>query len=1813
MSSIPGYCSLCQIYESANSLVYRGLREQDGEAVILKVLKEDYPTLEELRRYKQEYEITRNLDCNGVIKVYGLEPYQRSLVIILEDFGALSLKLLMQERSLSLTEFLRIAIAITESLGHIHAAQVIHKDINPSNIVLNPATGVVKIIDFGISTQLSRENPTFKNPHILEGTLAYISPEQTGRMNRFLDYRTDFYSLGVTCYELLTGQLPFITTDVLELVHCHIAKQPLAPHRVNVDIPPILSEIVLRLMAKNAEERYQSAWGIKADLEACLRQLNTSDRIAAFPLGTHDLSDRFQVPQKLYGREAELQTLLAAFGRVSRGSVEMMLVAGYSGIGKSALVQEIYKPVTEKRGYFITGKFDQFQRNVPYSAIVSALQGLVRQLLGETEAQLQHWRSQLLAALENNGQVIIDVIPELELIIGPQSQPSEIAELGATESQNRFNLVFQNFLRVFCTCEHPLVIFLDDLQWVDSATLKLIELMIRDAQMQYLFLIGAYRDNEVSSTHPFRLTLETLSKQEVIIHQITLAPLSHNPLGQLLAETLHSQPHTVRPLVDLLLLKTEGNPFFVNEFLKTLYSENLLTFEVKHLSWQWDLAQIQAKEITDNVVELMVGKLKKLPETTQQILRLAACVGLEFDLSTLAIICESSPAQLYPNLVTAMQAGLVLPVSELNAELLIQDYKFLHDRVQQAAYVLIDENQRQAVHLQIGRLLLQNSEPELLANQIFETVDHLNLGAELVSDRSERDQIAQLNLMAGQKAKAAIAFKAAARYFKEGIDLLAINCWQSQYDLTLVLYRERIECEYIVGNFDTAEQLCAVALGQATSNYDKSELNAIRLTHYQNNARYDRAIQVGLESLHLFGIDLPVHPSADEIAAAGQAVKQQLGEGAIANLIHAPDLVDIEPQTIIRLLMNLVPPTYVSNQPLLSLAVLKMTSINLQHGNTPLSVFVFAWYGTILCGNFNEYALGYEFGELALTLNEKYHLTALNGKLYMSFGNFISHWRKPVSANIPIQQHAYQAAKAVGDFSWCHHSAAFSFWQWFDLCPDLERLIQDHANYIGFAKETELTVGLALALQHNVLLNLSGLTLNQRSLSTTTLDEQSALEIFNQTNYGYGINTYCFCRMFVRFTYGDYADAYAISLEAEQTIDTINAQYQVVLHTFFQSLIMLALYPTATKDEQCQFWQTLQTNLDKLKSWAENCPENCLAKYWLVRAETARVRDQPWEAAELYDRAIAGAKDCALVYLEVLATELAGKFYLSCGREKIAQVYLKDAHYYYERWGAQAKVKELEARYPQLLIPAPAATLPNLTSTTHLMYPSGVRETSTEQQRFGQTLDLDTVIKASQAMSHESVLDKLLSALMKILIEHTGAQIGFLILERAGEWVMEACGEANFDAPEGTCAIRILQGLSMGDRLPRAVIHYVIRTQESVVLRNACHEGNFTHDPYIKAHQSKSILCTPLISQGHLRGVVYFENNLITDAFTRGRLEILRALSAQAAIFIENAITQEELIQSEKMAVLGQLVAGVAHEINTPLGAIRSSVGNISKFLTQTLLELPALLKSFSPEQDQAFLVLLARSLQTQPLLSAKQRRQLKQPLIQDLHTAAIAKANTLADTLVDMGIYEEIDSFLPLLRRSDNVHLLNIAYQLSGIQRGIQTINLATDRASKVVFALKTYAHYDQSDERVPTHLTDGIETVLTLYQNQLKQGVNVKRSYAVLPPIHCYPDELNQVWTNLIHNALQAMENHGTLSIDVKHLDQNILVRITDTGKGIPESIQSRIFEPFFTTKSLGEGSGLGLHIVRKIIEKHAGAITVESQPGQTTFSVLLPIQPR
>lgn len=1523
MLKLDNYQILTQIYESNNSNIYRGIRQHDNQPVILKFLKEDYPTASELTRYKQEYEITRNLNIDGVIKAYELKPYQRTLVIILEDFGASSLKLLMNGQaastpSFTLQEFLTIAIKIAEILSSIHAANIVHKDLNPANIVFNPETRQIKIIDFGISTQLTRENPTVKNPNVLEGTLAYISPEQTGRMNRSLDYRTDFYSLGVTFYELLTGQLPFETTDALELVHCHIAKVPVAPDRINPEIPKAISDIVMKLMAKTAEDRYQSAFGIRNDLAECLHQLETKGKISDCILATQDISGQFQIPQKLYGREAEVETLLTAFERVatplssplSKGGqrgVEMMLVAGYSGIGKSSLVAEIHKPNTRLRGYFTAGKFDQFQKSIPYSAVVKAFKGLVQQLLTESEAQIEQWREKLKAAFGANGQVIINVIPEVELIVGAQPP---VPELGATESQNRFNIVFGNFIRAFCKQEHPLVIFIDDLQWADSATLKLIELMMTDRDMQYLFLIGAYRDNEVSSTHPLIMTLDGLLKDGVTINYITLAPLQLENISQLIADTLYSDTDSVKTLAELVMRKTVGNPFFVNQFLKTLHAEHLIAFippesslakgESKGGCWQWNTDKIEAKNITDNVVELMIGKLKKLPEVTQQVLRLASCIGASFSLSTLAIVSKKPKKVIFFDLVVAVQSGLILPTSELDENLLIQDYKFLHDRVQQAAYALIDDNHKKAVHLQIGRLLLANVSAEQLPEKIFEIVDHLNLAWELITDESERLELARLNLEAGRKAKASTAYAAALeQYFTPGIEIVPGDAWQEHYDLTFSLYRERSECEYLCGNFEKAEELFDLILTQVKSHVERAEIQNIRVILYDCTGKYLEAIQIASDALKTLGVSLPIANKAEilsEFELELQLYRGSLERIKIAELIDAPKMINSKIIACMKLLGNITGPTYFTNPDLCALTSLKMVNLSIEHGNSDHSAHGYAYWGVMAGPRLVDYKIGYEFGQLGMKLSEQFNNASLSCKVFELFGAHINPWRNHLKQGIPILRNGYQIGLEILDV-WASYNSYHLILQRIISAENFDSILDESNKHLEFNKQTQNYALVAMQqLYQYFILNLQGLTLDKFSFSDDDFDEFQCLQMWEEKFFMPGIVPYNLFKTQILFLYNDYEMALKQAQKSDEIIVFLSGIPSQGEHYLYYSLILTAIYPTASKSQQQEYGEILKINQQKIKIWADNCPENFLHKYLLVEAEIARISGKEIEALDLYDRAIASAHENEYIQNEALGNELAAKFWLGKGKEEIAKLYMKKAHYGYQFWGAKRKVEDLEQKYPQLLPKVSAKKQTDLQTTA----------TSTASSTTGGSSDIDlsTVIKASQVLAGEIVLEQLLAKLMKILLENGGAQTGLLILTKNGKLTIEVTGQ--FDPQK----VEVLQSLAVEDcdDLPVGMFKYVQRTQEDIVLSDATKEGVFIREPYVVKNQPKSVLCAPIINQGKLLGILYLENNLAAGAFTIDRLEILKVLSSQAAISIENALlyrTLEDKVQ-ERTAQLAE-------------------------------------------------------------------------------------------------------------------------------------------------------------------------------------------------------------------------------------------------------------------------------------------------------------------
>ncbi|HEY9644796.1 MAG TPA: serine/threonine-protein kinase PknK, partial [Chroococcidiopsis sp.] len=950
MLSLPGYSITSKLYESPNSLIYRGVREADLQPLVFKILKTDYPTPDELTRYRQEYEITRSLQLEGVIKTYGIKTYQNTLVIFLEDFGGESLAYWLTQRSLSLTEVLTLGIQIAGSLGQVHQQQVIHKDINPANIVWNPTTGQLKLIDFGIASRISRETPTLRNPQVLEGTLAYMSPEQTGRMNRLLDYRTDFYSLGATLYELLTRQLPFTANDALELVHYHLAKIPISPSDRHSAIPQPVSAIVMKLLAKTAEDRYQSARGIQSDLETCLRQLNHQQEITAFPLAQNDSSDTFHIPQKLYGRDREVDALLAAFERVSQGErqgesqgqgqaiaspghslagastaaspaqshschSELMLISGYSGIGKTSLVQEIYKSITQRRGYFITGKFDQYQRDIPYSAFVSAFSGWVEQLLTEPQDQLNQWRDRLLAALAPNAQVMIDVLPELMLVLGPQPA---VAELPPAETRNRFNHVFQQFVQVLAQPNHPLAIFLDDLQWVDTASLQLIQVLM-SSDVPFLFLIGAYRDNEVGATHPLMQAIAEFQKAGIRLQAIALAPLQTADIQQLLADTFNRPVAEVAPLADLVLTKTDGNPFFVNEFLRALYVEQLLTFDYDHSQWQWSVATIQQHNISDNVVELLVIKIQRLNPATQAGLRRAACIGNRFDLQTLTVVLHGAgvlpqpePMEAIALLQEAINLGLIIPLNDSYKRIELgiaqpddawrMEYKFAHDRIQQAAYSLNSDAERLLVHYQIGQHLLQTAPPSQGNLKLFDIVNHLNISQTLLETRSQHDELARLNQLAGEKAKASTAYSAAFQYFHTGLNLLAADSWQSDYAMTLSLYQEATETAYLCGHMAVMEDLAAIALPQTHTTLDQVKFYEVKIQAHLSQGQQVEGLQMALQLLASLAVTFPENPTPKEIEQA-MSETQLLWQGqSIAALIDLPPMQDPNKLAAMRLL-----------------------------------------------------------------------------------------------------------------------------------------------------------------------------------------------------------------------------------------------------------------------------------------------------------------------------------------------------------------------------------------------------------------------------------------------------------------------------------------------------------------------------------------------------------------------------------------------------------------------------------------------------------------------------------------------------------------------------------------------------------------------------------------------------------------------------------------------------------------------------------------------------------------------------------------------
>ena len=1819
--ALPGYQTTEQLYVGSRTQVYRAVRAADRQPVVIKLLKNEHPSFSELVQFRSQYTISKNLRFPGIIQSYSLEPYRNGYALVMEDFGGISLREYVKAKSdessalipeleaamhnptLPIRDFLEIALQLGDILQELCRQRVLHKDIKPANILINPNSKEVKLIDFSIASLLPKETQEIINPNVLEGTLAYLSPEQTGRMNRGIDYRSDFYSLGVTCYELLTGQLPFSSTDPMELVHCHISQQPPLLHSVNPQLPPILSEIVAKLMAKNAEDRYQSAFGLRHDLEVCLKQWQEQGKVAWFTLGQRDLSDRFVIPERLYGRAAEVSELLSAFNRVSEGTTELLLVAGFSGIGKTAVINEVHKPIVRQRGYFIKGKFDQFGRNIPFSAFVQALRDLMGQLLSESDAQLAGWKAQILGAVGENGQVMLEVIPELEQMIGKQPP---VPQLSGSAAQNRFNLLFQKFMRVLATAEHPLVVFIDDLQWADAASLNLIKLLMSEAATGYLLLLGAYRDNEVFPAHPLMLTLAEIKRAQAMLNTITLRALSLADINQLVADTLSCTVELAHPLGELVEQKTQGNPFFTTQFLKALHDEQFITFDFNFGYWQCDMAQVRTLALTDDVVEFMALQLQKLPAKTQDVLKLAACIGAGFDLDTLAIVSQSAAETTAADLWKALQEGLVLPTNDVykfyqadavkvnqNSKLRTQtcSYRFLHDRVQQAAYSLIPDDAKQVTHLQIGRLLQQATPISEREEKIFALVNHLNQGASLMVDEQEQQELVQLNLAAGQKARSATAYGAALDYFKLGMALLKDDCWQEQYELTLALYEGATNSAYLSTDFEQMEQLAAVVLNQAHSWFDRIDIYETKIQACMAQNQQLEALRLAREVLEKLGVSLPEQPTHADVEQAIPHTQALLGGKSLESLLELPEMTAPKPKAAMVILSRIIPAAYQAAPNLLLLVILTHIDLSLHYGNAPESANGYVLFGLIQIAVLGNIDAGCRFGQLGMNLSQRIYAPKLTARIIFGFNCLLRHWQEPAKNTLAGYLQAYAIGLEVGDIEHAAlgltYYALTAYHSGRELCS-LQPELEAHCQIVQQLRQA--TSSYTQRIYCQVIANLLETTAEPDRLHGKHCDEEEMIPLLLKTNDLLALYCIHFNKLILSYLFQRHEQALENASIAEQYLGATAGLIHTPLFFFYDALVQLAVYPAASETEKTSILNRVTAHQEKLDKWAVHAPSNQAHRCELIAAERCRVLGQNAAASEYYDRAIALANEHEYLNEAAIATELAAKFYLEWGKERIAQEYLIEAYYSYARWEARAKVVDLETRYPDLLAPIlrPSRSALSVNDTVF----TSETVTSTSSSNISDALDLAAILKASQTLSQEIEVGQLLSTLLQLVIKNAGADKCVLLLQDDRLLVK---GLVSVGAEPV-----VLSGLPVEESqdIPHQLIYKVKNCLEPVVLLDATAQTEFVTDPYFRWQQPKSILCSPILHQGKLLGLVYLENKLTLGAFTNERVHLLNLLCAQAAISLENAQlyqrsqdyaqeleqslfkvqqktealeqalqelqqAQLQMIQSEKMSALGNLVAGVAHEINNPVGFIAGNLQPARDYIKNTF-------------------GLLALYQQEYPNPSA---------VIQD------------------------------------EIEAIDLEYVREDLPKLIHSMTLGVQRIREISTSLRTFSRADR-DEKVPFNLHDGIDSTILLLKHRLKAnsdhlGIAVVKAYGNLPLVECFPGQLNQVFMNILANAIDALEEGmknkensqfpPTIHIRTALADSNqVAIRISDNGRGMSENTRQRIFDHLFTTKAVGKGTGLGLAIAQQIVvEKHGGKIEVYSILGKgAEFVITLPV---
>jgi PAS domain S-box-containing protein len=1795
-------------------ILYRDIRGDGSSVLVLGPAKPEWLPAEGHHPLEHEWALAPDLDSSWAVRPLALTRDGARTLLILEDDGGEPLSEYIGTAPLPIDRFLQLAINVATALRHVHAKGLIHGDIRPHNFWVNRATGAIRVLGFGFASKISREHPARSPPELLADALPYMAPEQTGRMSRSIDTRADLYALGVTLYEVLTGKLPFNVADPMEWIHCHLAREPAPPTDVRADIPACVSAIVMKLLAKAPEQRYQTAAALSEDLTRALREWDATGTIASFPLGTHDIPATLRLSGELYGRERELAVLNGTLERVvATGASGCILLSGSAGVGKSSLVQRLQEAIARFHGRFASGKCDQYESNVPYAPLARMFQSLINPLLDEPEPQLTAWRQSLLEAVGANAPLLTNLVPQLELLIG--KQPA-LNDLPPHEALTRFQTVTRRVVAVFARAEHPLVVFLDDLQWMDSASAGIIEYLATAAELRHLLLIGAFRQEESSAARPLTKTLSVLRAANPRIIEIALKPLTLPAVTRLVCEAVHCDADRGQPLAQLVFQKTGGNPFFTLQFLAALCQEDLLKRNEDEGRWTWNLRRIRAKGHTENVLDFMAANLHRLPSATCEALQELACLGSRVGLATLRRLAQGEELAVVGVLESAVRAGYLVRVDS--------GYRFVHDRIREAAYSLILPKHRPAAHLRIGRLLGTRTPPEKLEAEIFVIVDQLNRGVDLVTDPAERERIARYNLTAGLRAKKTTGYESALQYFRIGRELLRADCWSAQYELAFSFELHAGHCEYATGALEVAAERLD-RLAQRVANIgDQCQVACLRTNVYMTSNQSERAAETCLECLRSMGTDWPPHPGPDAVGQAFQRVWTQLGDRAVEDLMHLPLMSEPRALSEMSVLSELASIAGATDANLLGLVTGRIVNLTLAKGNSAAGAFGYCLFGVLLVARYRDYRKALRFGQLALALVKNRAFEPVRHRVHLVYVS-ISYWMEPIGTALRWFKESFEDASSQGDLAVATYIGQHLVTHRFIRGEPLAEVENELDAVLEFTRRARYGLMADMfTARRGFLRALRGLTRELDHFDHADFSEHALEEGLRANPQLTTVSfLYWVYKLQARYLAGHHAAALAAAEKAQAMLWAATGMPEVADYHFYDALARAASCEEAAEDQRQVHEEALLAHQSLLGEWARNCPENFKSRELLVAAEHARIRGRDADAMRLYESAARAAHEHRAVYVEALAHELAGRLCLRQEFETAAHAHLRNAHAAYVRWGAVAKAKQLERLDPALTM----------------------TESSTAEAADGspvQQVDVMSVIRSSHALSSAVTLQELIESFMRIALVNAGANRGLLILQRGETHRIEA--EAS---TRGTkLDVRLCDLPMEAPTCPESLLRHVIRTRKSFILADATEPDAFGGTTYDS--RAKSILCVPIMKQARLSGLLYLENSLTTHAFTPDRVALLELIAGQAAISLENTRLYSDLQEREmriRRLVDSNIIGIMYWELDGLVTEGNDAFLSLVGYSRQDLLSGHIDWKKLTPPEYQRADAAALRELQHDGthapfekeyvckqghrvpvlvggaflhgshdrglsfVLDLTERRRTEA----ERHAHQVAEAANQAKSQFLATMSHELRT--PLNGMLGYAQILARDQSLDERQRSaVQVIHSSGHQLLRLINDVLDLAKIEAGRfELTPVdiYLPEFLRSIADVIRVSAGQrGLELTCDWDENLPTQIQADEhsLRRVLLNLLANAVKFTD-HGEVALQVRFSPPTGLrFQVRDTGIGIKKELLDSIFRPFC---QVGEphrrvgGTGLGLSISQQLVRSMGGELHVTSTFGQgTTF---------